>query len=52
VKSRGTSKSAVSRRFVAATAARVEEQLARPLGDLKLAVLMMDGWTASTSAST
>jgi putative transposase len=43
VKSRGTSKSAVSRRFVAATAARVEEQLARPLGDLKLAVLMMDG---------
>ena len=43
MKSRGTSKSAVSRRFVAATAARVEEQLARPLGDLKLAVLMMDG---------
>lgn len=43
VKARGTSKSAVSRRFVAATAARVEEQLARPLDDLKLAVLMMDG---------
>ncbi len=43
VKTRGTSKSAVSRRFVAATAARVEEQLSRPLGDLKLAVLMMDG---------
>src|ERR1700737_2522002 len=43
VKSRGTSKSAVSRRFVAATAARVEEQLERPLGDLKLAALMMDG---------
>src|ERR1700737_3054180 len=43
VKSRGASKSAVSRRFVAATAARVEEQLERPLGDLKLAALMMDG---------
>ena len=43
VKARGTSKSAVSRRFVAATAARVEEQLTRPLDDLKLAVLMMDG---------
>ena len=43
VKSRGTSKSAVSCRFVAATSARVEEQLARPLGDLRLAALMIDG---------
>jgi putative transposase len=43
VKSRGTSKSAVSRRFVAATSARVEEQLAQPLGELKLAALMIDG---------
>jgi putative transposase len=33
----------VSRRFVAATSARVEEQLAQPLGDLKLAALMIDG---------
>jgi putative transposase len=43
VQTRGTSKSAVSRRFVAATAARVEEQLAQPLGDFKLAALMIDG---------
>jgi len=43
VEARGTSKSAVSRRFVAATAARVGEELARPIGDLRLAVLMIDG---------
>ena len=43
VKARGTSKSAVSRRFVAATSARVEEQLGRPIGDLRLAALMIDG---------
>ncbi len=43
VEARGTSKSAVSRRFVAATSARVEAELARPLGDLKLAVVMIDG---------
>jgi transposase-like protein len=43
VHSRGTSKSAVSRRFVAATSVRVEEQLARSLGELKLAALMIDG---------
>jgi transposase-like protein len=41
--SRGTSKSAVSRRFVAATALQMEEQLQRPIGDLKLAALMIDG---------
>lgn len=33
----------MSRRFVAATSARVEAELARPLGDLKLAVVMIDG---------
>lgn len=43
VKARGTSKSAVSRRFVAATSAKVKERLSRPLGDLKLAALMLDG---------
>ncbi len=43
VRSRGTSKSAVSRRFVAATAAKVEAELEWPLGELKLAVLMIDG---------
>jgi len=42
-RSRGTSKSAVSRRFVAATSARVEEQLSQPLGDLQLVALMIDG---------
>ena len=43
VKARGTSKSAVSRRFVAATTERAAEQLSRPIGELKLAVLMLDG---------
>src|SRR5450432_2326817 len=43
VETRGTSKSAVSRRFVVATAVRVEEQLSRPLGDLKLTAVMIDG---------
>ena len=43
VEARGTSKSAVSRRFVAATASRVGEELARPIGDLRLAALMIDG---------
>ena len=43
VKSRGTSKSAVSRRFVTATSARLEAELSRPLGELKLAALMIDG---------
>jgi putative transposase len=33
----------VSRRFVAATSARVEKQLTQPLGNLKLAALMIDG---------
>ena len=43
VEERGTSKSAVSRRFVAATAARVEEELSRPLGQLRLMAVMIDG---------
>ena len=43
VEERGTSKSAVSRRFVAATAARVEEELSRPLGQLRLTAVMIDG---------
>jgi transposase-like protein len=40
---RGTSKSAVSRRFVAETAARLIAWMKRPLSGLKLAVLMIDG---------
>ena len=37
------SKSAVSRTFVAATRRSVQEALSRPLGELDLAVLMLDG---------
>lgn len=40
---RGTSKSAVSRRFVAATERKMAEWLARDLSGLDLAVLMLDG---------
>jgi transposase-like protein len=43
VHSRGTSKSAVSRRFVARTQAQLETWQARPLDDLALAVLLLDG---------
>lgn len=43
VKGRGTSKSAVSRRFVAATAKSLSEWLGRTVADLSLAVLMLDG---------
>jgi len=39
----GTSKSAVIRRLVAATAARVGEELARLAGDLGFAAVMIDG---------
>jgi transposase-like protein len=42
-KSRGTSKSAVSRRFVKATAKNLADWLSRKLSDLSLAVLMLDG---------
>ena len=41
--SRGTSKSAVSRRFVAKTQAQLETWQARPLEDLAIAVLLLDG---------
>ena len=41
--SRGTSKSAVSRRFVAKTQAQLETWQARPLDDLPIAVLLLDG---------
>lgn len=40
---RGTSKSAVSRSFVAATRRAVETELSRPLSHLDLLVLMLDG---------
>ena len=39
----GTSKSAVSRRFVARTRAQLEDALSRPLGDRAWAALMIDG---------
>lgn len=40
---RGTSKSAVSRRFVARTAEQMEAWMKRDLGELDLAVMMIDG---------
>jgi putative transposase len=40
----GTSKSAVSRRFVAATAERLAELCARPLGDQRWLVIFLDGF--------
>jgi len=40
---RSTSKSAVSRQFVSRTRENVIELMSRPLGDLRLAVLMLDG---------
>ncbi|PCC68471.1 Transposase, Mutator family [Nannocystis exedens] len=43
VKTRGTSKSAVSRRFVAATGAELERWLRRDLGGLSIAAIMIDG---------
>jgi len=43
LKTRGTSKSAVSRRFVAATDARVKAWLERDLSTIDFAVLMIDG---------
>jgi putative transposase len=44
---RATSKSAVSRRFVAQTAKALEELLGRDLSGLKVAVLMVDGITVA-----
>lgn len=43
VEARGTSKSAVSRRFVARTRAELEGWARRPLGELDLVALMVDG---------
>ena len=43
LKSRGTSKSAVSRRFVAATREKLQEMMSRDLGDLALCAIMIDG---------
>lgn len=42
-RARSTSKSAVSRRFVAATKKAMEDLMARSLADLDVAVLMIDG---------
>lgn len=42
-KSRGTSKSAVSRRFVAATREKLQEMMSRDLSGLKLCATMIDG---------
>jgi len=42
-RARSTSKSAISRRFVAATKKAMEELMARNLADLDVAVLMIDG---------
>jgi len=43
VATRGTSKSAVSRRFVARTRAELDAWIRRPLGELDLVALMVDG---------
>jgi len=43
VRTRGTSKSAVSRRFVARTRAELDAWTKRPLGDLDIVALMVDG---------
>lgn len=43
IEARGTSKSAVSRRFVALTKEKLDEWLARPIGDLDIAAIFIDG---------
>ena len=43
IKTRGTSKSAVSRRFVALTREKLEEWMARPLGALDIWTVFIDG---------
>jgi putative transposase len=43
VESRGTSKSTVSRRFIARTQQQLDAWRSRPLDDLALAVLLLDG---------
>ena len=48
VKERGTSKSAVSRRFVAATKKELATWLSRDLGEIDLATVMIDGLAFGT----
>ena len=48
VRTRGTSKSAVSRRFVAQTQAHLDAWRATPLAELDLAVLLLDGVPVGT----
>lgn len=43
VKSSGTSKSTVSRRFIKATQRELKQLTSRPLGPLKISVLLLDG---------
>ena len=43
VETRGTSKSAVSRRFVSLTAEKLKEWMARPLGELDIWAVFIDG---------
>jgi len=50
VKTAGASKSAVTRRFVAGTQARVEAALSRSLEDLRPVVLYLDGLNAGSSS--
>ncbi len=46
IKTRGTSRSAVSRRFVSGTAKRLEELMSRDLSGLDIVSLMLDGLVA------
>jgi transposase-like protein len=46
----GTTRSAVSRHFVACTKQKLKEFLSRPIGDLKLVVIMFDGVEAGGSS--
>jgi transposase-like protein len=46
----GTTKSAVSRHFVACTQEQLKKFLSRPIGDLKLVVVMFDGVEAGGSS--
>lgn len=48
-RSKGLSKSAISRRFVKATETAMAELMARSLADVKVAVLMIDGLTVAGS---
>ena len=51
VRTRGTSKSAVSRRFVAQTQAQLDAWRATPLDDLDLVALLIDGSRSAGTAS-